>query len=344
MEECICVIDLRKHYRVHERAPGLWNAIKSLLRRRYRLVKAVDGISFSIRQGEIVGFLGPNGAGKTTTLKVLAGLLHPTSGQVRVLGFEPFRRHPDFLRRITLVMGQRSQLVWDLPPMETFLLHKALYDLSDAAFRDALDELVALLDLAPLLSKPVRQLSLGERMRCELALALLHRPQVLFLDEPTLGLDVLAQAQIRQFIREYNRRTQATILLTSHYMDDVLALCRRVMVINHGHLLYDGDLDELLRRYGRTKVLQVIVDDGADPRSLARWGEVMDCQGQRVTLRVEREATSAVAAELLASLPVRDLTIEEPPIEEIIAAIFNAPAPMAFEPSPVGNDRCPTVQ
>jgi len=246
MEECICVVDLRKHYRVHERAPGLWNAIKSLLRRQYRLVKAVDGISFSIRQGEIVGFLGPNGAGKTTTLKVLAGLLHPTSGQVRVLGFEPFRRHPDFLRRITLVMGQRSQLVWDLPPMETFLLHKALYDLSDAAFRDALDELVALLDLAPLLSKPVRQLSLGERMRCELALALLHRPQVLFLDEPTLGLDVLAQAQIRQFIREYNRRTQATILLTSHYMDDVLALCRRVMVINHGHLLYDGDLDELL--------------------------------------------------------------------------------------------------
>ena len=332
MEECVRVVDLRKYYRVHEREPGLWNAVKSLLRRRYRLVKAVDGVSFSISQGEIVGFLGPNGAGKTTTLKVLAGLLHPTGGEVRVLGFEPFRRQPDFLRRITLVMGQRSQLVWDLPPMETFLLHKALYDLSDAAFREALDELVALLDLSPLLSKPVRQLSLGERMRCELALALLHRPHVLFLDEPTLGLDVLAQGQIRQFIREYNRRTQATILLTSHYMDDVMALCRRVMVINHGRLIYDGDLEELLRRYGRMKVLQVLLEDGADPRPLSRWGEVVACQGQRVTLRVEREATSAVAAELLASVLVRDLTIEEPPVEEIIAAIFNEPAPAACLP------------
>lgn len=331
MSECIYVAVLRKYYWVHEREPGFWNALKSLLRRRYRLVKAVDGISFSISQGEIVGFLGPNGAGKTTTLKVLAGLLHPTEGEVRVLGFEPFRRNPDFLRRITLVMGQRSQLVWDLPPMETFLLHKALYDLDDTAFKEALDELVTLLDLAPLLSKPVRQLSLGERMRCELALALLHRPQVLFLDEPTLGLDVLAQGQIRQFIREYNRRTQATILLTSHYMDDVLALCQRVMVINYGRLIYDGDLEELLRRYGRTKVLQVVLDDGVDPRSLAAWGEVVACQGQRVTLRVEREATSAVAAELLAKVPVRDLTIEEPPIEEIIATIFNEPAPTASE-------------
>ncbi|GBC98138.1 ABC transporter ATP-binding protein NatA [bacterium HR17] len=326
MDVCVQVVELCKYYTVHEREPGLWNALRSLLRRRYRLVKAVDGISFTIGRGEVVGFLGPNGAGKTTTLKVLAGLLCPTGGTVRVLGYDPFQRHPDFLRRITLVMGQRSQLVWDLPPMETFLLNKAIYDLSDADFRDALDELVELLDLAPLLSKPVRQLSLGERMRCELAAALLHRPQVLFLDEPTLGLDVLAQAQIRRFVHEYNRRRQATVLLTSHYMDDVLALCQRVMVINHGRLIYDGDLTALLHRYGQKKVLQVVLDDSVPVSVLERWGEVVACHDRRVTLRVPREATSAVAAELLAAVPVRDLTIEEPPIEEIIAALFNTPA------------------
>ncbi|HZC77204.1 MAG TPA: ATP-binding cassette domain-containing protein, partial [Ktedonobacterales bacterium] len=239
---------LRKWYRVHRREPGLAAALRSLFHRPYEDVKAVEDVSFSIEPGERVGFLGPNGAGKTTTLKVLSGLLHPTEGRVSVAGFLPQERARGFLQQITLVMGQKQQLLWDLPPSETFLLNRAIYDIPKAQYQATLAELTGLLDLAPLLGKPTRQLSLGERMKCELAVALLHRPRVLFLDEPTIGLDVSMQATVRAFIRAYNERFGATVLLTSHYMEDVAALCPRVMVIDKGRLIYDGALNELIRR------------------------------------------------------------------------------------------------
>jgi ABC-2 type transport system ATP-binding protein len=241
------VRDLRKHYRVHRRPPGLAASIASLFRRRHETVRAVDGISFSVGAGERVGFLGPNGAGKTTTLKVLSGLLHPSGGEVRVAGFEPARRETAFLQAITLVMGQKQQLLWDLPPTETFALNRAIYQIPRASFEQSARELVDLLDLHGIVDKPTRQLSLGERMKAELAVSLLHTPRVLFLDEPTIGLDVTMQATVRDFVKAYNERHGATVLLTSHYMDDVLALCPRVIVIDRGRTIYDGDLRRLSR-------------------------------------------------------------------------------------------------
>src|SRR3989440_9972073 len=229
--------NLRKVYRVHEREAGAGASILSLFRRTYKEVKAVEGVSFSVLPGEIVGFLGPNGAGKTTTLKMLAGLLHPTSGEARVLGHIPWKREPEFLRNISLVMGNRNQLMWDIPAMDSFLVNQAVYQIPEAQFRSTLDELIALLDLEPLLKKPVRGLSLAERMKCELAPALLHRPSVLFLDEPTLGVDVTMQGRIRKFIASHNQKHGSTVLLTSHYMADVTALCKRVIVIHHGSVL-----------------------------------------------------------------------------------------------------------
>src|SRR5437762_3960988 len=237
---------LRKWYRVHRRPPGLSAALRSLFHRTYEDVKAVEDVTFSIGAGERVGFLGPNGAGKTTTLKVLSGLLHPTEGRVAVAGFTPKERQRGFLEQITLVMGQKQQLLWDLPPSETFLLNRAIYDIPRKQYDATMAELTGLLELGPLLGKPARQLSLGERMKCELAVALLHRPKVLFLDEPTIGLDVSMQATVRGFIKAYNERFGATVLLTSHYMDDVVALCPRVVVIDRGRLIYDGDLRALV--------------------------------------------------------------------------------------------------
>src|SRR5438067_6314878 len=239
---------LRKSYFVHRREPGLRAALRSLVYRPREEVKAVDDISFQVKAGERVGFLGPNGAGKTTTLKVLSGLLHPTSGRVSVSGHTPQQRSREFLQQITLVMGQKQQLLWDLPPSETFLLNRAIYDIPRPRYEETVSELTELLGLRGLLDKPTRQLSLGERMKCELAVALLHRPRILFLDEPTIGLDVTMQATVRGFVRAYNERFGATVLLTSHYMDDVAALCPRVLVIDHGRLIYDGSLDELVRR------------------------------------------------------------------------------------------------
>ena len=244
----ISVRSLHKHYTVHKRPPGLKAAFTSLFRRVPTTVKAVDGISFDIAPGERVGFLGPNGAGKTTTLKVLSGLLHPTSGEVRVDGHEPQRREDAFLKKIMLVLGQKQQLLWDLPPAETFELNRAIYERAARAVRETMRELTELLELGDLVKKPTRTLSLGERMKCELAAALVHRPRVLFLDEPTIGLDVSMQATVRDFIQRYNERYGATLILTSHYMDDVAALCPRVIVIDKGKLVYDGALDELVRR------------------------------------------------------------------------------------------------
>jgi ABC-2 type transport system ATP-binding protein len=285
-------------------------------------VKAVDGISFSVGPGERVGFLGPNGAGKTTTLKVLSGLLHPSAGQVRVAGFVPARRETSFLQSITLVMGQKQQLLWDLPPSETFALNRAIYEIPRPEFEIRIRELVELLDLGGVIDKPTRQLSLGERMKCELAASLVHRPRVLFLDEPTIGLDVTMQATVREFIRSYNERHGATVLLTSHYMDDVLALCPRVVVIDKGRLIYDGDLRQLSREVRPDKRVVVRLGQPVPETVLSRFGaRVSHADGQAV-YRVPGDQVANVVGKLLSSLPVTDLTVEEPPLEEIMSELF----------------------
>jgi len=316
----IAVSRLSKHFRVPVREGGLKAATLSLIARQHRLVKAVEEISFELRPGEVVGFLGPNGAGKTTTLKMLSGLLYPTAGQVRVLEYEPSRRAADFLRQITLVMGNRNQLAWDLPALDSFDLQRAIYGIPRAEFERTRDEFVELLELKDLLHKPVRNLSLGERMKMEIVGALLHKPQVLFLDEPTIGLDVTMQRRIRSFIAEYNRRYAATVLLTSHYMADVEALCKRVIVIHHGQLLFDGDLGQLVERFSAYKTISVTLKNGA--ADLSRYGEVLSQDGGRVTLRIPKAETSRVTAQLLADQPVEDLSVEAPPVEDIIEIVF----------------------
>jgi ABC-2 type transport system ATP-binding protein len=314
--------NLRKTYLAPERDAGLLAAARSLVKRRQREIKAVDGVSFAVEAGEVVGFLGPNGAGKTTTLKMLAGLLHPTAGVGRVLDYVPWQRKRDFLKAITLVMGQRNQLNWDIPASDSFELNRVIYRVPLDQYRQTLGELTELLELGPLVSKPVRNLSLGERMKCEIAAALLHRPQVLFLDEPTIGLDVTAQRRIREFIREYNRRHNATILLTSHYMADVEALCQRVVVIHHGRILFDGLLADLVKRFSPHKTIAIDLEHQPEAANYAAFGEVVSQANGRVLLRVPKLDTARVASRLLAELPVSDLTIEDPPIEEVIEQVF----------------------
>lgn len=317
----IHIQDLCKTYSVSEREAGVLAALQSLIHRKRQEVPAVDGISFDLVPGEVVGFLGPNGAGKTTTLKMLSGLLHPTAGEVTVLGYVPWRRDRAFLRQITLVMGQRNQLVWDIPAIDSFELNRAIYRIPTLDYVQTLNELTELLDLGPLLRKPVRNLSLGERMKCEIAAALLHRPQVVFLDEPTIGLDVTMQRRIRAFIGEYYRRFGATVLLTSHYMADVEALCRRVVVIHHGRLLFDGELADLVQQFTAHKTIVVQLEDcRADLRS---YGEVVSCSDGSFTLRVPKAETAQVTERLLADLPVIDLLVEDPPIEEVIDNVFS---------------------
>ena len=323
------VIDVQhlcKYYQVHQKEPGLGGSLRSFVHRKYSEVKAIDDISFYIDRGEIVGFLGPNGAGKTTTLKVLAGLLYPTNGIAHVLDFKPSERRAAFLSQITLVMGQKQQLNWDLPAMETFLVNAAIYEIPDDQFKKTLADLTELLELAPLLKKQVRKLSLGERMKCELAAALLHRPKVLFLDEPTIGLDVTMQTKIRQFVGEYNERYGATIILTSHYMADVTALCRRVIVIDHGKLLYDGDLRALAEKIAPHKLIRVEFSRPLDGEKLEDYGEVVKTRGQHAELLVPRDATSGIAARMLAELPIADVTIEEPAIEDVISRVLEQAA------------------
>jgi viologen exporter family transport system ATP-binding protein len=314
------VSELTKVFKVPEREAGLRASAKGLLRRTWREVRAVDAISFDIGPGEVVGFLGPNGAGKTTTLKMLSGLLYSTGGEARVLGHVPSKREREYLRRITLVMGNRNQLQWDLPALDSFELHRSIYRLPRDQFLETRDELIELLDIEDLVRKPVRQLSLGERMKVEVVGALLHRPQVLFLDEPTIGLDVTMQKRIRSFIAEYNRRHGATVLLTSHYMADVVALCRRVIVIHHGRILFDGDLSALSDQFAAYKTIEVALADGASP--LDAYGEVLEQDGDRVKLRVEKAEAPRVAARILSEQQVADLTIEEPPIEDVIELVF----------------------
>jgi ABC-2 type transport system ATP-binding protein len=318
----IRVDDLVKTFRVHRRPAGLAAAIRSIFRRKYEIVRAVDGVSFKIERGERVGFLGPNGAGKTTTLKVLSGLLHPTSGTAEVNGFEPRRREPAFLKGITLVMGQKNQLLWDLPAAETYALNRALFDVPRDEYRETLAELSELLDLENLSTKPTRQLSLGERMKCELAAALLHRPRTLFLDEPTIGLDVSMQVAIREFIRSYNQRYEATVLLTSHYMQDVTALCPRVIVIDKGHLIYDGDLRALVKKVHPNKLVSFTITGPIGPAELERLGDVVSSEAGRIVLRVPQDRLRDLVSHALANLPVVDLSVEDPPVEDIMRELF----------------------
>lgn len=313
---------LTKDYRSPVKEPGLWGGVKALFDRRWKDTRAVDGVTFRIEEGELVGFLGANGAGKTTTLKMLSGLLTPTAGEATALGCVPWRREPDFQRSISLVMGQRSQLWWEIPAYETFKLNQAIYGLSEPDFRRSLDELVELLELGEHLSVPVKKLSLGQRMRAELAAALLHRPRLLLLDEPTIGLDVVMQKKVREFVREYNRRTGATIMLTSHNMTDVTELCRRVIVIEKGRILYDGALDRLVERYATHKIVRARFSAPVPAEDLAPVGVVVASDGLTATLELPREKVASGAASLLRSYPVVDLTVEEVAIDDIVRRLF----------------------
>ena len=321
----IRVEHLSKIYRVPQKAPGLRGAIRSLFHRTFDEVRAVDDITFSIEPGERVGFLGPNGAGKTTTLKVLSGLLVPTSGKAAVLDATPHHRRRDFLSRITLVMGQKQQLLWDLPPRDTFELNRAIYNIPDDEYRETRGNLIELLDIGTLIDRPSRNLSLGERMKCELAAALLHRPQVLFLDEPTIGLDVVMQAQVRRFIADWNQRFNATILLTSHYMDDVAAICRRVIVINGGHIHYDGTLDELVRRYHPNRRIHLKPIRTPDADICDRLPGLRP-EGDGFEAEIPPAEVGRFVARALELMPAAEISVQDPPLEDVFAELFQSGA------------------
>lgn len=322
--------NLTKVYPVAIKEPGIKGTLRHFIRRTYQYIKAVEDISFQIDPGEIVGFLGPNGAGKTTTLKMLTGLIHPSNGVVEVAGYVPFERKRQFLEQITLVMGQKQQLIWDLPVLDSLKINAAVYGISDREYHFRLMELTEMLSLEGKLRQPVRKLSLGERMKAELMAALLHRPKVLFLDEPTLGLDVNAQVAVREFLREYNQRYQATVLLTSHYMADITALCKRVLLIHQGQLIYDGNLNGLLDHFAPYREVQIELVNPVSPdvddfeQHLSNYGEVELLEGQSVNLLVRRENLTATVAKILAELEVQDLTVTDPPIEEVIGRVFRA--------------------
>jgi ABC-2 type transport system ATP-binding protein len=321
----MAIIEIRqlvKNYRVYQKQEGLLASVRGLFRRKYREVGAVRGIDLDVEQGEFVAFLGPNGAGKTTTLKLLSGVINPTAGEARVMGHVPWKRENAYRRRFALVMGQKNQLWWDLPAQESFRLHQQIYRIPVDTFQQTLDELTSLLDVARLLRQPVRELSLGERMKMELIAALLHSPEVLFLDEPTIGLDVVAQHAIQQFLRYYQQQRRITILLTSHYMKDVAALCRRVVIIAQGRIQYDGSLSGIIDRFRTDKVVTLQLAEDRATSGFERFGEVLEIQPPRVKLRIQRSAVPAVLAAILAQHAIEDVAVEDPPLEEVIAALF----------------------
>jgi len=315
--------NLRKVYRVAEKEPGFADTLRHFVRRRYREVEAVRGVSFVIEPGEIVGFLGANGAGKTTTLKMLTGLIYPSGGELEVLGHVPYRREAAFLRQITLVMGNKQQLIWDLPVLDSLRINAAVYEIDPAEARRRTRAFAELLEIEDILTQPVRKLSLGQRMKAELMASLFHLPRLLFLDEPTLGLDVNAQAAVRRFLRDYRERYGATILLTSHYMADIEALAERVLVIHRGALLYDGGLGGLVERFAPFKEVRLELAAPAEPAELAGFGEVAEASGRRVRLLVTKEGLTRTVAELLSRFEVRDLSVTEPPLEDVIARVFS---------------------
>ena len=317
------VNSLKKYFKVFKRNEGLISTFRSLFVRKYTTVKAVDGLSFKINEGELIGFIGPNGAGKTTTLKCLTGLLFPSNGAINILGFTPFERKTKFLKSISLVMGQKNQLWWDLPAIETFRLNKEIYELNEETFRKNLDELCSLLDVKNLINQPVRNLSLGERMKMELIAALIHHPKILFLDEPTIGLDIVMQKKMRDFIALYNQKYKATILLTSHYMADVKELCKRVIIIDRGKLIYDGLITKLAQIYAHHKVITAHFQPGSDKSKLSALGEIKSINGNIVVFHIKKDVAKQVAVTLLEKYKVLDLNIEEPELEDIISLIFS---------------------
>lgn len=316
------VQDLKKSYFLSNRSEGIWGSIKGLFHRETSIVEAVKGVSFSIEVGELVAFLGPNGAGKTTTLKMLSGLLQPTSGQIASLGYVPFEKRPDYLRRFSFVMGQRHQLWWELPALDTFRLNAAIFGLSDGQYKNKLEELNSLLTLDPLWHTPVKKLSLGQRMKMELACSLLHDPELLLLDEPTIGLDVMMQKTLRDFIAHMNQSKKTTVLLTSHNMEDIESLCKRVIVIHHGVILFDGALNDLVTRFSATKQVEAVLRESISPSQLEKYGLVKNSNGVDVTWEIAREQISRQVGVILNELPVADLSVEETPLEDVIRNVF----------------------
>jgi len=318
------VKNLSKNYEYYRQESGFLAAVKSFFKRETLYAEAVRDINFSIEEGELVGFLGPNGAGKTTTLKMLSGILYSTSGQARVLGFKPTDRKPEYQKQFALVMGQKNQLVADLPAMESFVLNKEIYEISDSDFKKNLRELIDILDIGNILDIQTRKLSLGQRMKCELAAALIHRPKVLFLDEPTIGLDVVAQKNIRDFLKHYNKEKKTTIILTSHYMEDIKDLCRRVIIINLGKVIYDGAIDDLIKRHAPYKLLKITFDEnGIKKKQVEKYGELIEFSSFRAVIKVARSAAKKTAIALLSSaLPVDDILIDEMDIDDVIRKVF----------------------
>ena len=327
----IQVRDLTKSYRVYKKREGLGDSIRGLFHREYSDVQAVRGINLDVEQGEFVAFLGPNGAGKTTTLKLLSGVINPTSGSAEVMGFVPWERKNEYRRRFALVMGQKNQLWWDLPAQESYRLHQQIYGVPKEQFDSTLGELTDLLDVGRLLSQPVRELSLGERMKMELIAALLHSPEVLFLDEPTIGLDVIAQHNIQQFLRYYQEKRKITILLTSHYMKDVAALCKRVVIIARGRIEYDGSLSGIIDKFSGDKIVTLQFAEGHQP-SLAEFGKVMEENWPKVRIRVQRTEVPRVLTETLRDHPIEDVVVEDPPLEDVIAELFRESSALAESP------------
>lgn len=323
MPAVIEVSDLSKQYRVYRKHEGLVASIRNLFHREFTLVDAVKQVNFQIEEGEIVGFLGPNGAGKTTTLKLLSGLIYPTSGQATVLGHIPWKRENAYRRNFSLVMGQKNQLWWDIPAQESFRLHQAIYKIPEQEFDHRLDELVSLLEVGKLVRQPVRELSLGERMRMELIASLLHNPRVLFLDEPTIGLDVVSQKRVQEFLKYYQQQQKITVVLTSHYMKDVESLCKRVIVINDGEIRHDGSLSDIVDRFSMYKVISLVFHDGKIPDDLDNYGILLEAEPPGVKLSVERERVSEVLGSLLSRYQVDDLTVEERPLEDVFADLFD---------------------
>ena len=319
----INVKNLSKTYKVSLKKPGFKGTIDHFFKRTYRDIVAVKDVSFTINSGEIVGFLGANGAGKTTTLKMLTGLIHPSNGKIKIVDRTPFKRHPTFLKKMSLVMGQKQQLLWDLPALDSLKINAAAYEIPDKIFQQRLQELSEMLSIKEQLNQPVRKLSLGQRMKAELLAALLHHPQVLFLDEPTLGLDVNSQAAIRSFLKEYNERYEATILLTSHYMADITALCERVLLIHEGQLIYDGNLEDLVEKFTPYKEVNVELSYPLSSEKLAHYGQVETMKGQEVRFLVKQEDLTDTIAKILAQLEVNDLSVSDPPIEEVVSQIFS---------------------
>lgn len=315
---------LSRYFQQYKKAEGLKGAIRNVFHRDYYTIKSVDNVTFNIKKGELVGFIGPNGAGKTTTLKMLSGVLHPTSGEVSVLGYFPADRKKEYLKQIGFVMGQKSQLLWELPPIDTFKLNKEIYGISNVEFKRNLEELVSIVDIEKILNVPVRRLSLGQRMKCELVASLIHNPSILFLDEPTIGLDIVAQKNIRNFIKEVNRKNENTVMLTSHYMDDVQEICDRLIVINDGKIVYDGSISGLTKKYAKFKYVKCIFSKGVSRERLIKFGEIVNYEsdGAVVLLKTDREKNVSIVNSLFKSFNIVDVDITEMPLEDIVSEIY----------------------